>query len=453
MQKYDQEEKPEEIVINTLAWSRGHDKYVICPSGHVTQMFLACDPQSACWANQIDVSTTACDYRGTPPPPSMKCLTGVDHVPYTLVCDHRPDCSDNSDENFCVFPLCHLSGMFQCTNKQCVPFENQCDRMLHCLDGSDERRCPLYDRAGMKTPKPPAIIHFDGHGSYQVQSIDSHSNGNNSHTDICPETHFMCARKWAYCMPVFVRCNGVYDCPGREDEEGCDRYQCPGFYRCRTSTICVHANHTCDGIFHCPQHDDELFCDTTCPQNCACQGLAFYCKSQFPAEDYQKTRFLHAPQSAHWNFYSQNGICIPLPITRNDFAGHDYSFSVMIIVNFILFLLIAVGQIFIYWSVHTNSMTIGDSNKQSNDITIARRLITIAVSDFLCWFPIGLLGLLASSGVPVPGEVNVAIAILVLPVNAAINPFLYTINMLFERRRKAHEKRIKKMLMSTLAIK
>ena len=48
---------------------------------------------------------------------------------------------------------------------------------------------------------------------------------------------------------------------------------------------------------------------------------------------------------------SQTGICIPLPITRNDFAGHNYSFGVLIIFNFILFIFIAAGQAAIYITV------------------------------------------------------------------------------------------------------
>nr|KAG5685386.1 hypothetical protein BaRGS_014694 [Batillaria attramentaria] len=67
----------------------------------------------------------------------------------------------------------------------------------------------------------------------------------------------------------------------------------------------------------------------------------------------------------------------------------------MIVFNFILFLFIACGQASIYWSVRTNAMAT-DTSKKSQDLTIARRLITVAVSDFLCWFPIGLLGLMAS---------------------------------------------------------
>ena len=54
------------------------------------------------------------------------------------------------------------------------------------------------------------------------------------------------------------------------------------------------------------------------------------------------------PMTSHWSFYGQTGICIPLPITRNDYAGDNYAYGVMIIFNFILFLLIAAGQASIY---------------------------------------------------------------------------------------------------------
>ena len=120
----------------------------------------------------------------------------------------------------------------------------------------------------------------------------------------------------------------------------------------------------------------------------------------------------------------------------------------MIVTNFVLFLLIAVGQIGIFLSIRASSMRTVDTARSSQDITIARRLITIAVSDFLCWFPIGLLGLLAARGVAVPGEVNVAMAIFALPINSAINPFLYTLNIIQERRRRKKEELILKFLLS-----
>ena len=148
------------------------------------------------------------------------------------------------------------------------------------------------------------------------------------------------------------------------------------------------------------------------------------------------------PPVAHWHFYGQTGICVPLPVTRTQFAGHKYSFAVVIVLNFVLFLAIIAGQAAIYMSIRANTMVGSRTGQHSQGMDIARRLFTIAVSDFLCWFPIGCLGLLASSGFPVSGEVNVSMAILVMPLNSAINPFLYTMNVILEKRRKRTEEQL-----------
>ena len=144
------------------------------------------------------------------------------------------------------------------------------------------------------------------------------------------------------------------------------------------------------------------------------------------------------PVTSHWEFFSQTGICIPLPVTRHNFKGKSFSLSVFIVFNFVMFVFIAAGQAFIYRSVQKNALSI-DSAKASRDITIARRLISVAMTDFLCWFPIGLCGLLALADIPISREVNVALAIFVLPLNSALNPFMYTFNTLMEKRRRSRE--------------
>ena len=106
---------------------------VVCPRSHWTHSFLACDIMSACWARRdvikysqermtwgIPASST-CPPPLTSLPPYFRCLNDVDHVPYTMVCDYRQDCSDNSDEDFCLFPPCEGSFHFQCHNKQVHP--------------------------------------------------------------------------------------------------------------------------------------------------------------------------------------------------------------------------------------------------------------------------------------------------------------------------------------------
>ena len=156
------------------------------------------------------------------------------------------------------------------------------------------------------------------------------------------------------------------------------------------------------------------------------------------------------PHNVHWRFFSQSGICIPLPfVPKDSFPGYIYSFSVMIVVNCVMFVLIAVGQMSIYASIQSNMISSStNNNRTTKDGTIARRLITIAVSDFLCWFPVGLVGMLSFIGTPIPEELNVVVAIVILPVNAAFNPFLYTINMILEKRLQVKEKHILQKLIN-----
>nr|KAG5697422.1 hypothetical protein BaRGS_008848 [Batillaria attramentaria] len=446
-----------------------------------------------------------------------------------------------SFHNHTAVPQRLSEGTWNCSVPYFSNFQQhfRCDLDQDCAGAEDETDCP-----------------YTSHVTHEFLSCDMESACWGSDfwsAGICrDETHFQCPGD-GYCLPAYVHCNGVYDCPGKEDEAACDSYTCPGYYRCRSSRICVHPDNMCDGVFQCPQRDDELLCDLRCPENCTCYGnlgsfvyrafisrvesttgfrvfvthlsvsdfvmgvylavigvadrvfqgtylwkdltwkrsvacqlAGFLCllSSEVSAfliclitlDRFLVLRFpfsqLHfrgksahllcvlvwfvgfvlasvplLPVTSHWEFYSQTGICIPLPITRKDFPGHTYSFTIMIIFNFILFLLIAAGQVTIFWSVRANSMPMGDvSTSTSKDLTIARRLFTVVMSDFLCWFPIGLLGLLASNDVAVSGEVNVAMAIFVLPFNSVLNPFLYTLNIISERRREANEKRLTERL-------
>lgn len=87
-----------------------------CPSHYYTHTFLACDVSSHCWATKFD--TSRCEAPLTPLPPFFTCANEIQRVPYTLVCDHRPDCNDRSDESFCVFPACPSKNFYRCANSQ-----------------------------------------------------------------------------------------------------------------------------------------------------------------------------------------------------------------------------------------------------------------------------------------------------------------------------------------------
>ncbi|KAL8587455.1 hypothetical protein ACOMHN_062188 [Nucella lapillus] len=152
------------------------------------------------------------------------------------------------------------------------------------------------------------------------------------------------------------------------------------------------------------------------------------------------------PMMAGWELYGQNGFCLPLPITRSHFPGQQYVFVVFIIINFVLFIIIGIGQVCIYMAIKSIRLS-SSCHSKLQDMTIARKLMLIIFTDFLCWFPIGLMGLLSSLGVPIPGEVNVWAALFILPFNSALNPHLYTLNSMCDQyRERRMDRRIQKTI-------
>ena len=170
---------------------------------------------------------------------------------------------------------------------------------MDCLKAEDELLGHVYVSPVRAVPEDdfhlenphPAIIDFDGTdkkwGSFTARPMTPGAR--------CSETHFRCAENKGYCLPVYLRCNGVNDCPGREDEAGCEEYTCTGWYRCRGSlTMRLHPDHLCDNVYRCPLRDDELNCNVTCPESCTCYGLAFFCTRPFWVFRYPELRFLEA---------------------------------------------------------------------------------------------------------------------------------------------------------------
>ncbi|KAL8615353.1 hypothetical protein ACOMHN_023073 [Nucella lapillus] len=270
-----------------------------CPGQHSTFQFLACDRAAHCWTQ----SSAACS-RSPPLRPAMfTCTAGGERVPYSLVCDHRSDCPDHTDEDFCVFPACRQFGYHNCGGKQCITEDKFCNGLIDCVSEMDETRCAKdSDSFLIRTIVPsqhPSIVDFDGYGSIIISNLTSVPRDADHRR--CPEGYFQCPASLHYCLPVHVLCNGVRDCPGHEDEAACEGFTCPGHYRCRGSPMCLHASRLCDGRPQCPQHDDEAVCTfTRCPAPCTCSGLAWHCTATLHLPLSPRVRFLdaHATQTS-----------------------------------------------------------------------------------------------------------------------------------------------------------
>ncbi|KAL8618459.1 hypothetical protein ACOMHN_049876 [Nucella lapillus] len=270
-----------------------------CPTAHVTHTFLVCGSNRYDICGQktapctfspalADLKNSTADVFKTPVATYL-CTDGVDPVSFTLVCDFIEDCRDGSDESFCHHPDCEQQ--FTCTNGQCVSYDLRCDQLPHCIDHSDEKDCEAILEADIDMPKffSPAFINFDG--TRQFRSVPMLLNQS------CPDSHYQCVGEMSDCLPVYTRCNGIFDCLDHEDEADCEHFTCPGFFRCRISIICVHADNICDGWPHCPLHDDELACDAVCAEGCLCQGHALLCSQPISLANFPQLRSLYAAGS------------------------------------------------------------------------------------------------------------------------------------------------------------
>jgi hypothetical protein len=309
--------------------------YLVCPKAHLTHAFISCHTDNDCFARQqvsacpdpgqaanlvtnsvlspasvmdaaTDASTTLTN---TTLFPTFQCGDSGERIHFTLVCDLWNDCRDKSDESFCQHPAC---PQLTCDGGRYVGYDMICDYRKDCLDFSDEHLCHQFKPSwSLKDDIPPGSLITLADGGFTVTQMGANES--------CPETHYRCVSEPYCCMPVFTRCNGFYDCLGREDELDCDNVTCPGFYRCRGSGVCVHPDDLCDGTPQCPKHDDEWLCgERPCPEECLCHGLSFVCAERFPATLFPNLRYLDGSGSG---------------MTLSDFDNNSYIILVLVRCN------------------------------------------------------------------------------------------------------------------------
>ncbi|XP_021351025.1 low-density lipoprotein receptor-related protein 2-like isoform X2 [Mizuhopecten yessoensis] len=96
---------------------------------------------------------------------------------------------------------------------------------------------------------------------------------------------------------------------------------------------------------------------------------------------------------------------------------------------------LCICQVVIYRKSRTHMTLRRMTNKQDRDIAVARALTAVVATDFFCWFPIGVLGIWTSLGGSVSGDVYAWVMVFVLPINSALNPFLYTFANTWKKRK------------------
>ncbi|XP_069961184.1 G-protein coupled receptor GRL101-like [Cherax quadricarinatus] len=129
------------------------------------------------------------------------------------------------------------------------------------------------------------------------------------------------------------------------------------------------------------------------------------------------------------NFYGRSGVCLALHITNEKPSGWEYAVFIFLVLNLVSFGVIAVSYVLMYMeATDTHTAARKGTEPGGGDGGMAKRMTLIVATDAACWLPIIFLGIASLSGVTVPPRVFSWIAVFVLPLNAAINPVLYTLS-------------------------
>ena len=106
-----------------------------------------------------------------------------------------------------------------------------------------------------------------------------------------------------------------------------------------------------------------------------------------------------------------------------------YSIAVFLGLNFICCTIIFLCYLSIFLTVRKTTVCVGRyKERQSEELTMAIKMAVIVLTDFFCWMPVILLGILVQTGtVTLSPNAYAWIAVFVLPINSAVNPFLYTL--------------------------
>ena len=166
-------------------------------------------------------------------------------------------------------------------------------------------------------------------------------------------------------------------------------------------------------------------------------------------------------------FYDVSEICVGLPISRSHSFAFEaksinlntssfkdgleigrnveatlidskssmyFSIAIFTGLNLICFSIVVFCYVAIFFVAKRTSLKAGRSRSLDEEIRMAIKMAGIVFSDFFCWMVVVILSILVQSGTVTIQPVAYAwIATFVLPINACINPFLYTLTSLITK--------------------
>ena len=145
-----------------------------------------------------------------------------------------------------------------------------------------------------------------------------------------------------------------------------------------------------------------------------------------------KTYVTEEVHTRTWYFWGQVAVYSDDTIFKTHYDslanGLFFSTAVFLGLNCVCYLIILGCYIEIIRAVRKSTKRSGRSQEMQQQIRLTTRVTAIVGTDFCCWFPVILLGILVQIRViELPPSVFAWCVTFVLPINSALNPYVYTI--------------------------
>ena len=129
--------------------------------------------------------------------------------------------------------------------------------------------------------------------------------------------------------------------------------------------------------------------------------------------------------------YSSVAICLPFDVMEPASLGYV---AFLLLITGLVFIIILVSYCIIFYQVVLSPdkrrlVRSGAAASWKNELKIALRMAALVLTNFVCWFPIALLGLTAAFGSSLIGVgASKIFVVFVFPLNACLNPVLYSLS-------------------------
>jgi len=126
----------------------------------------------------------------------------------------------------------------------------------------------------------------------------------------------------------------------------------------------------------------------------------------------------------YFGYYGGTSVCLPRFYVGLGESSWKYTIF-LITINFVCFLCIAVSYFLIYKYSSESSKIVQSTKSKERMVKMQKKIARIIATDFCCWIPICIMAYVRL-GVVFDDLVYQISAVLLLPINSALNPFLYS---------------------------